>query len=183
MFAFASDILFVPLIRAAALAKPGYMNPRLIRIPGALEEREFLRACIKCGECTKVCITNGLQPTLLEAGPEGIWSPVLIPPIGYREYRCTLCGQVCPTSSRAIWLEETTMRNRDGKAVRMKRPPVDLELCIGCGICETLRPVIGKPAICVTNVGESRSRAGRLLLPGAAEPVKVKKALTDSRIG
>jgi ferredoxin len=47
---------------------------------------------------------------------------------------------------------------------------VDLELCIGCGICETLCPVIGQPAIYVTNVGESRSRTNQLLLPGAAKP-------------
>jgi polyferredoxin len=212
VIALASGIVSVPLIRTTALSKPGYMNPRLIRPPGALEEREFLRACIKCGECMKVCITNGLQPTLLEAGVEGIWSPVLIPRIGYCEYRCTLCGQVCPTgaiarlkleqkqkvriglamidegrclpyahatpcivcqeacptSPKAIWLEETRVRNRQGKIIRVKRPHVDLELCIGCGICETLCPVIGQPAIYVTNVGESRSKTNQLLLPGAA---------------
>jgi ferredoxin len=47
----------------------------------------------------KVCLTNGLQPILFEAGPEGIWSPRLVPRIGYCAYNCTLCGQVCPTNA------------------------------------------------------------------------------------
>ena len=94
-----SGIAAVPLLKATPLSNANYTNPRLIRPPGSLEEKEFLKRCVKCGECMKVCITNGLQPTLLEAGLEGIWSPILIPRIGYCEYRCTLCGQVCPTGA------------------------------------------------------------------------------------
>ena len=94
-----SGIVTVPLLRQGALSKQGYSRPLLIRPPGALEEREFLKRCVKCGECMKVCLTNGLQPTLFEAGVEGIWSPVLVPRLGYCEYRCTLCGQVCPTGA------------------------------------------------------------------------------------
>jgi len=73
--------------------------PELVRPPGAQREKEFLSRCVRCGECMKVCITGGLQPTLFEAGIEGIWSPVLVSRIGYCEYNCTLCGQVCPTSA------------------------------------------------------------------------------------
>ncbi len=49
----------------------------------------------------KVCPNNALQPALLEAGLEGLWTPVLAPRIGYCEPSCVLCGQVCPTG--AIW--------------------------------------------------------------------------------
>jgi Pyruvate/2-oxoacid:ferredoxin oxidoreductase delta subunit len=47
----------------------------------------------------RVCIANGLQPAVFEAGLIGVWSPVLIPRMGYCEYNCTLCGQVCPTGA------------------------------------------------------------------------------------
>ncbi len=198
----------VPLVRANPLSKPLNANALLIRPPGSLEEKEFLMRCVKCGECMKVCITNGLQPTLLEAGLEGIWSPVLVPRIGYCEYRCTLCGQVCPTGAikrlsleekskvkiglamidkgrclpwahaiacivceevcptpkKAIWFENAVVTTRDGRVSRVKQPRIDLELCIGCGICETKCPVIGRPAIYVTSVGESRSKENQLLL-------------------
>jgi len=202
-------VVAVPLLRIAPIAKAGAQDPVLLRPPGALEEQEFLKRCVKCGECMKVCTTNGLQPTLFEAGIEGIWSPVLVPRIGYCEFRCTLCGQVCPTGAikrlqleekakvriglamidkgrclpwaharpcvvceevcptakKAIWFEDARVRDRKGNSLVVKQPRVDLELCIGCGICEAKCPVLGRPAITVSNVGESRSRENQLLLP------------------
>ena len=92
-----AGVLAVPLLRIGP--KELRADPLLIRPPGALAEREFLRTCVRCGECMKVCITGGLQPAFLEAGAEGLWTPVLVPRIGYCEYRCTLCGQVCPTGA------------------------------------------------------------------------------------
>jgi MauM/NapG family ferredoxin protein len=89
--------LAVPLFGAEATEKQG--NPARIRPPGALPEKEFLARCTRCGECMRVCIANGLQPALFEAGAAGLWSPVLVPRIGYCEYNCTLCGQVCPTGA------------------------------------------------------------------------------------
>ena len=48
--------------------------------------------------------------------------------------------------------------------VRLQRPYVDIEKCIGCGICEHECPVSGKRAIRVSAEGESRSTERRLLL-------------------
>jgi polyferredoxin len=76
-------------------------DPYLVRPPGALPEDEFLGRCVRCGECMKVCIENGLQPTFLSAGIEGLFSPRLHARTGYCEYNCTLCGQVCPTGALA----------------------------------------------------------------------------------
>jgi polyferredoxin len=90
----------LPLLRAntGLSAEP---HERLIRPPAALDEKQFLARCIRCGECMKVCPNNALHPALTEAGWEGIWTPVLVPRVGYCEPSCTLCGQVCPTG--AIW--------------------------------------------------------------------------------
>ena len=96
----AAGAVAVPLIRAnTGMGKS--RNERLLRPPGALDESDFLSRCIRCGECMKVCPNNSLQPTLSEAGLEGLWTPTLVPRIGYCEPSCVLCSEVCPTG--AIW--------------------------------------------------------------------------------
>ncbi|MBW7995754.1 MAG: 4Fe-4S binding protein [Candidatus Glassbacteria bacterium] len=183
-------------------------NPVLIRPPGAVAEEEFLKRCIKCGECMKVCIKNAIHPTLMEAGLEGFWSPYLKMQLGYCEFNCTLCGQVCPTGAielltteqkhrtviglaifdmnrclpyslgrscivceevcptpkKAIYFEEVEVTDREGVSKVIKQPKVDPHLCIGCGICEYACPLVDKPGIYCTSIGESRSQENQLLL-------------------
>ncbi len=84
-------------------------DPSLIRPPGALDEDRFLARCIRCGQCMRICPTNIIQPALLEAGVQGLWSPA----VNYRIGRsgclpnCIACSQVCPTAAlRPLSLEE-----------------------------------------------------------------------------
>jgi polyferredoxin len=86
---------------AKAMGAGSRLPDDLLRPPGALPEADFLDRCVRCGECLKVCTTNALQPTMLESGMEGIFTPRLIPLIGYCEYNCTLCAEVCPTGAIA----------------------------------------------------------------------------------
>jgi ferredoxin len=104
-----AGVAMLPLLRSST-GREVEGHARLIRPPGALDEEHFLERCIRCGACMKVCPNNALHPTLLEAGAEGIWTPVLVPRIGYCEPSCVLCGQVCPTG--AIW--EITQKEKLG---------------------------------------------------------------------
>lgn len=96
----AAGAVMLPALRSTAGGVTD-ADPRLIRPPGSLDEQNFLARCIRCGDCMKVCPNNALHPSFLEAGLEGLWSPVLVPRIGYCEPSCVLCSQVCPTG--AIW--------------------------------------------------------------------------------
>ena len=169
--------------------REGPSKKKLIRPPGVESEREFLNKCIRCGNCMKICPTNGLQPAIFESGPAGIWAPHLVPEIGYCEYNCNLCGNVCPADaipklplaqkqeqrlgtamidksvclpwaqnkeclvceehcpvpSKAIKTYEEVI---DGK--KLRKPYVDISLCIGCGICQNKCPVRPERAIKVS---------------------------------
>jgi len=113
-----------------------------IRPPGAEPEQKFLAQCIRCGDCMRVCPTNGLQPSFMETGPGGIWTPRLVPEIGYCQYDCALCGSVCPTGAiRKLSIEEK-------KNTRIGTAEIDRSKCFAwaheteCGICEKYCPVI-----------------------------------------
>ena len=118
----AAGAAVVPLLRST----PGFAverHERLLRPPGALDEEYFLSRCIRCGECMKVCPNNALQPALTEAGLEGLWTPVMVPRIGYCESSCVLCSEVCPTG--AIW--EITAKEKGWEArVTSDSKPISL---------------------------------------------------------
>ena len=116
------------------------VHDKRLRPPGALVEKDFLDACIRCGECMKVCPTHGLQPSVLQSGFEGLYSPVLTPRIGACEERCNLCGIVCPTGAiRELPIEEKQYATIGNAAIERHR-------CIAweqgkiCLICDEVCP-------------------------------------------
>ena len=121
-----------------------HADPLLIRPPGALMEPDFLNLCLRCGECMKVCIGNALHAAWLEAGLEGIFTPRLIGRLGYCEYNCTLCGQVCP--SGAI----RRLGKNEKQAVIIGRAHFDKNRCLpyasgtSCIVCEEHCPTPDK---------------------------------------
>ena len=104
----AAGAALIPASRIADVIDANY-DHRVIRPPGSVEEREFLERCIRCAECMKVCPNNALHPAFFEAGVEGLWTPILIPRIGYCEHSCVLCGDVCPTGAIQKITEEQKM--------------------------------------------------------------------------
>lgn len=163
---------------------------RLVRPPGA-RLTDFTSKCMRCGECVRVCPTQGLQPSLLEGGWQNLFTPRLVPRLGYCSFTCTACIETCPTGAippltqqekqstpmglasintdrclpwaynttcsvceemcplaeKAISLIEEETLADDGSLMIMKKPVVNRELCIGCGICEYHCPAGGEAAI------------------------------------
>ena len=281
----ASGIFAVPAVRLSNKLGSNWQHT-IIRPPGALPEEEFLKRCIKCGQCMRACPTNVIQPGGIQAGLENLWTPVLNNRIGSSgcQLNCVACGQMCPTSAirpitlaekhglgefadvgpikigtafldrnrclpwamdkpcivceencpvspKAIYTQECFNTIRDGiltikkvtahiieveqtlvpgkfaggdyycavengkrrkitannensleispdgqfpkmplpgskieVQVRLQQPFVDIEKCIGCGVCEHECPVSGKKAIRVSAEGETRNADRKLLL-------------------
>jgi len=282
----ASGVFALPAVRLGNKLGSNWYH-KVIRPPGALAEEEFLKRCIKCSQCMRICPTNVIQPAGIAGGLEGLWTPVLNNRIGSSgcQLNCVACGQVCPTSAirpitlaekhgldefakagpiklgtaffdrnrclpwamdkpcivcqencpvspKAIYTQECfntirdgilTVRNTVGNVietaeetllpgkfatgdyycatesdlrwkitantensieillderfkkipaegnkievqVRLQKPFVDIERCIGCGVCEHECPVSGKKAVRITAEGETRSADRALLL-------------------
>ena len=144
----------------------------LIRPPGAMPETQFLRTCILCQECVRVCPTGGLRPAFLEGGLAAIGTPHLVP----RQGGCALnpscpdlCAQVCPTGALQLIRPDQLKLGLASvdhslclawdqgarclvcveaclvKAARVYqgRIVIDPQACTGCGRCECGCPVAG----------------------------------------
>lgn len=114
---------------------------RFLRPPGAVPEKEFLKKCIRCGECMQICPTNFIQPALFETGMEGVWTPVLNAQTGYCEYTCNKCTRVCPTKAIAPLELKEKQKFKMGTAV------IDRGRCYtyadgyNCAVCEEHCPI------------------------------------------
>jgi MauM/NapG family ferredoxin protein len=137
-----AGLVAVPFFRLTPADKRASL--KLIRPPGALPEPKFLAKCVKCGQCMRACPTGGLQPTLAEAGPEGIYTPKLVPKVGYCEYYCSLCGQVCPTGAIQKHTIEEKNKIKIGTAWVNKSRCIPYVLGKPCIVCEEHCPVSPK---------------------------------------
>ncbi len=117
---------------------------RLLRPPGVRNEAEFLRKCVRCGECMKVCLRSALYPALHQGGFYGIFMPVLIPRLGYCEYNCHLCGQVCPTGAIPDQPLEVKKKSVIGIAAVDKNRCLPYAKKTNCIVCEEHCPIPGK---------------------------------------
>lgn len=113
-------------VAGVALAPAVQLGQRggVLRPPGALPEEEFIRTCILCQECVRVCPTGGLKPIALDGGLARLGTPHLVPLTGActRNPSCPhLCAQVCPVAA---------IRPIPPEAVKIGRAVVDHALCL-----------------------------------------------------
>ncbi|MEW6088823.1 MAG: 4Fe-4S binding protein [bacterium] len=176
LFSVFGGVLSVPIIKNIYLQKDELFkagNDYLIRPPGAVTETEFLNRCIRCGKCMRVCLGNALHPALIEAGLEGLWSPMLVPRLGYCEYNCTLCGQVCPTQAiKELTLDEKK-KNIIGLAHFDKNRCIPYARRTNCMVCEEHCPT--SPKAIVFEETKELTREGY--------PIKLPRVVEDKCIG
>jgi MauM/NapG family ferredoxin protein len=113
---------------------------RLIRPPGS-QLTNFSAICMRCGECVRVCPTQGLQPSLGEGGWQNLFTPHLVPRLGYCSFNCDACIRVCPTGAIPLISKE------EKQAVKIGLASIDTDRCLPwaydtlCSVCEEMCPL------------------------------------------
>jgi MauM/NapG family ferredoxin protein len=144
-------------------AKNPMRESTLLRPPGAQDEGEFLKKCVRCGECMKVCVRSALYPATLQGGVYGLYTPTLIPRLGYCEYNCSLCGQVCPTGAIPRLPLEQKKKAVIGLAIFDKNGCLPWAKKMNCMVCEEHCPIPDK-AIRFEEVKERDYQGKELIL-------------------
>jgi polyferredoxin len=112
---------------------------RLLRPPGSTDQ-SILSACARCGVCMRACPTNFIQPAGTELGLERLWTPLLNPDLGYCDFNCNTCGQVCPVGAIPLLPLEEKQITVIGRAY------IDQNRCLAwsdhktCIVCEEMCP-------------------------------------------
>ena len=146
--------------------------PLVLRPPAALPEKEFLRTCIKCGQCAEACPYD----TLIMAKPGDdvpMGTPYFIP----RDTPCYMCEDipcvpVCPTEAldqKSVTTVKNGKPELDINKARMGLAVVDHESCVAywgiqCDACYRACPILGE-AITIEFIRNERTGKHAKLIP------------------
>ena len=141
----------------------GILGYSPLRPPGAIEEKDFLDTCVKCGKCATSCTQSSIKMSGLEAGFIAGY-PVIIP----AERPCFVCDDLscmkaCPTGALQLTdklnIKMGIAQINQDKCITYKgkecnicvlscpypdeaifinddKHPVVNKSCIGCGLCD-----------------------------------------------
>lgn len=118
---------------------------RYLRPPGAIDEAEFVRRCIRCHKCGENCTNSCIRFVGPEGPPEARGTPYIVP----REKACILCFECnnnCPSGALQPLDPESA---RIWEVADMGHAELDVNICHSyqgyvCGICVRACPLEGK---------------------------------------
>jgi ferredoxin-type protein NapG len=106
-----SSVGYLPVSRAKS---------PLLRPPGALDEKDFLASCIKCGQCVQVCPVSAIRLGDVDKG-YGIGTPYIAARDQACDFSCDAvqCILACPTGS-LTYEKPGFLPTREGAALATK---------------------------------------------------------------
>lgn len=164
-----------------------------LRPPGAAAEEDFLKLCVRCGQCVEACPHQSL--TLTGGFGRGRRTP-RVSPSEMPCYLCMKCPPACPAGAldptvkemrragmgRAYILQERCHNYTDGticmtcydrcplrgSAVVLSNGivPAITTACVGCGVCEYVCPVKAVEVLAASARGTPSQAAPTLADPG-----------------
>jgi ferredoxin-type protein NapG len=157
-------------------------SPLVLRPPGALQEEDFVKACIKCGLCAEACLNRESnftkegkrRPGTIEMAKGGddvlIGTPYFVP----RDVPCYMCEDIpcavaCPSGALDVALLQNEEGELDINKARMGLAVVHKESCVAfwgiqCDACYRACPLLDE-AITLEYQKNERTGKHAFLLP------------------
>ncbi|MEW6358677.1 MAG: 4Fe-4S dicluster domain-containing protein [Planctomycetota bacterium] len=112
---------------------------KVIRPPGAIDERRFTGLCARCGSCARACPEKIIHPDLGASGVAGFLTPAICFDESYCKEDCARCTEACPTGALMPMKIEAKWETQIGIA------KVDMSVCLlseerECSFCQTACP-------------------------------------------
>jgi MauM/NapG family ferredoxin protein len=131
----------VALLRLAPLLR-GTEQKRL-RPPGSSED-DMMKRCLRCGVCVNICPTRAIHPSGTGADYDAVWTPMVVPRLGYCDYICHRCGQVCPTGAIPNLPLPEKQRTVIGRAEIDENRCIPWSQSVNCIVCQEMCPLAEK---------------------------------------
>lgn len=138
----------------------------LLRPPGALPEDDFIKACLKCGQCVDACPYDSLK--LISVADEGLNGTPYFTARKIPCYMCTdyPCIKECPSKAlteEGITVDEVTSINNS----KMGLAVIHKESCIAywgihCSACYRACPLMGKAISLIFDKNEQTKKHANL---------------------
>lgn len=104
--------------------------------PGSLSIEHFTERCTACYLCVTTCPGKVIQPVFSGYdGKKGILMPAMQNKHGYCNYKCTRCGEVCPTGAILPLSTERKKETQVGKVVFIRENCIVITQKTECGAC------------------------------------------------
>ena len=108
--------------------------------PGSKGIEHFMDLCSSCYQCVNHCPTKIISPTLADYGLRGLLQPALDFKLGYCDYECNTCSQICPTGAiQKLSLEEKQLTQIGKVHLSLKNCIVETKKK-DCGACAEVCP-------------------------------------------
>jgi MauM/NapG family ferredoxin protein len=131
----------VALLRLAPLLRG--TEQRRLRPPGTSED-DVMKKCIRCGVCVNICPTRAIHPSGTGADYDGTWTPMVVPRLGYCNYTCNRCGEVCPTGAIPKLSLPEKQQTVIGKAEIDENRCIPWSQNVNCIVCQEMCPLTEK---------------------------------------
>lgn len=152
------------------LLKDAKANPLILRPPGALAEKDFIRACIKCGLCIEACPYDSLV-----AAPAEDAVAVGTPFFKAREIPCYMCPDIpcvppCPSGALDFKLLQNAESDEPSiNNALMGLAVINKETCVAywgiqCDACYRACPLMGE-AIILSSSRNERTGKHAFIIP------------------